>query len=301
MVDTPPGGVEIEPSRVMTDSPFPPVGRGPHDRARLARALADARRDAGVSGMEAGRRAGMSQSKVSKIERGFLLPTVDDVRQLCMAYEMDKRATAELAGLAAGLREEASARVIMARGVAEIQRRVGQLEASSQIMRTFQPTMVIGLLQTPAYARCVFSSSADVDDVDDAVAARLARQPALRDQSKQFRLVMTEGALRWQAGSAALMAEQVEAIAECTKLPNVAVGLIPWVTPVRLFPRHGFHLYDDAAVIVGTETATATMTGQADIETYAELFDALERLASFGDQCREHLTRIANEYRQLAV
>ena len=284
----------------MTDlTVTPPVGHGPRGRARLADALAQARKDAGISGAEAGRRAGMSQSKVSKIERGFLLPTVDDVQKLCEAYSVGPDVAAELRSLAGGLREEASSRVIMARGVAEIQRRVARLEASSRLIRSFQSTMVIGLLQTEAYATCVFSSSADVTDVDEAVAARLARQPALRDQSKQFRLVMTEGALRWHADSPAVMAAQLDTIAECSTLPNVEVGVIPWTTPVRLFPRHGFHLYDHDAVIVGTETATATMTGKADVHTYVDLFAALEHLASFGDDAREHLARIASEYRKL--
>jgi len=45
------------------------------------------------------------------------------------------------------------------------------------------------------------------------------------------------------------------------------------------FPRHGFYVYDEDAAMVGTETASATMTGAADIATYVELFGALEDLA----------------------
>ncbi|MGH3714735.1 MAG: helix-turn-helix domain-containing protein [Micromonosporaceae bacterium] len=282
------------------------VGRGPTDRGRLARALAEARRSAGIAGADAGRRAGMSQSKVSKVERGFLLPTVDDVRKLCQAYAVGEELREELLALAADLRAEASARVILARGVAEMQRRIALLESSATTIRSFQPAMIIGLLQTPAYAQCVFSSARDTDaaaaDRDskaDAVTARLDRQVVLRDQSKQFILIMTEGALRWHACSAVLMAEQIEAIVEASRLPNVAIGLIPWTTPVRLFPRHGFHLYDDDATVVGTETATATITGHADVLTYLELFRALEDVAVFDDHAREHFGRIAKEYRQL--
>lgn len=69
---------------------------------------------------------------------------------------------------------------------------------------------------------------------------------------------------------------------------------------MRLFPRHGFHLYDSDAVVVGTETATATMTGPADIATYTELFEVLEALACFGAEAQHHRGRITGEYRQLA-
>lgn len=288
----------------MTTTPTPPAGRGPGDRIRLSQTLREARNHLGLSGMEAGRRAGMSQSKVSKIERGFLLPSVEDVEALCRVYELPPEERTDLIALATGLREEAGTRVILARGVAEMQRRIGQLEASASLVRSFQPTMVIGLLQTSAYMRHVFGmpiQEISAEERDAAVAAREARQRVLDDLPKHFVLIMTEGSLRWQAGSAATMVEQVEAIAEAAKRPNVRVGIIPWTTPVRLFPRHGFHLYDTDAVIVGTETATATMTGAADVATYVELFGALEELAMFDDAAQEHFARIASEYRALAA
>jgi|1186.fasta_scaffold56825_3 hypothetical protein len=49
-----------------------------------------------------------------------------------------------------------------------------------------------------------------------------------------------------------------------------------------------------------TETATATLTGSTDIAVYHELFAALEVLASFDDEAREHLQRIAADYAALA-
>jgi hypothetical protein len=137
------------------------------------------------------------------------------------------------------------------------------------------------------------------EETDSAVRARLDRQRVLDDETKQFVLIMSEGALRWQAGSPALMAEQAEAIAAATKRPNMRFGIIPWTTPVDRFPIHGFHVYDEDAVIVGTLTATATITGTADIATYLEQFAALETFATFDDDARDHLARIRNEYRQL--
>jgi len=289
----------------MTSASSTSAGRGPADRVRLAAALREARHHVGLTLLETGQRAGMSHSKVSKIERGYLLPGGDDVIALCRAYGVADHERDELVALATGLRQEASAKVILARGIAEMQRRIGQLEGSSSLIRGYQPALVDGLLQTTAYMRLVFgvsdSQAVSADEVDAAVAARLRRQSLVDDESKQFVLLMTEGALRWQAGSPALMAEQVGAVAAAARRPNLRVGLIPWTTPVRLFPLHGFHLYNDDAVIVGTLTATATMTGAADIAAYAELFAELQAVATFGDEADVHLLRIANEYRQLAA
>lgn len=277
--------------------------RGPGARSRLAAALRDARSLAGLSGAEAGRRAGMSQSKVSKIERGFLLPTVDDVAALSRAFDLDAGQRDDLVGIASALREESSAKVVLARGASEMQRRIGRLESASTTLRSFSLSMVIGLLQTPAYVRCVFdvpnSQLRAAEDIDAAVAARADRQRVLADASKRFVLIMTEGALRWQAGSPDLMAEQVDFIAKVARRRNVRIGLIPWTKPVTVFPLHNFHLYDEDAAVVGTQTATATMTGAADVATYVELFAKLEAAAVFGRSLQTHLTRIADDYRQL--
>ena len=245
----------------------------------------------------------MSQSKISKIERGFLLPSVEDVATLCAVYEIPAGERDELLVITAGLREEASTRVTLARRVPEMQQRISRLEESATLLRGFQPTMVLGLLQTSAYARCVFeipdSQALPATAVEDAIADRADRQQVLADPSKHFVLIMTEGALRWQAGSAEIMAEQCEWLADASVHSAGQVGIIPWTTPVHFFPRHGFHLYDEDAVIVGTETATATITGAADIATYVELFAALEQLAAFGPEAQRNFLRLARDYQSL--
>jgi transcriptional regulator with XRE-family HTH domain len=287
----------------MTSTP-PPAAHGSAGRARLASALRAARKDSGLVGVDAGQRAGMSQSKVSKIERGFLLPSADDVAALCRAYGVPDSDQGELLALARSLHEESSARVRLARGTAEMQRRIGQLEASATLVRSYQPVMVVGLVQTAAYMRCVFgipdSRELAPGEVDSAVAAREKRQRVLSSPGRRFELVMSEGALRWQAGSAALMADQVHAVADAVSLPNVKLGIIPWTTPVRYFPLGGFHIYDDDAVLFGTEVATATLTAVSDVATYAELFTDIADTAAYGDEAREHLARIEADYRRLA-
>jgi len=77
------------------------------------------------------------------------------------------------------------------------------------------------------------------------------------------------------------------------------LGIIPWTTPVDIFPPQGFHIYDDDAVIIGTLTGMVTMTAPGDIATYHEEFSQIERLAVFGDEVRDHLARIADDYRRL--
>ena len=190
-------------------------------------------------------------------------------------------------------------RITLSRGAAFFQQRIRRLEESATLLRSWQPCMVIGLLQTPAYARLVFGAAVSGPDVDEAVTARLQRQATLRDQVPRAVLLMSEGALRWQAGSPEVMLEQIAAISAAIDLPNVDVGIIPFSAPATFFPRHGFHLYDSDAIIVGTESGTATITDGADVARYEKMFAQLEAIASMGAAARPVLDRIASDYRDL--
>lgn len=271
------------------------------NQARLAAELRELRATAHLGGIEAGRRAGISQSKISKIENQVLRPSPDDIRALCRVYGASAERQDNLVRLADSLRSETiePRRVTLSRGAHNMQQRIRKLEASSSLLRSFQPCMVIGLLQTEAYARLVFGASSSGRDIDKAVMARLERQTALRGQIPRAVLIMTEGALRWQAGSPDVMIQQIDAIVEASELPNLEVGIIPYSTPVTVFPRHGFHLYDSDAVIIGTETGTATIVDSEDIAGYEQLFAHLKELAVTSNEALKVLKRIAGDYRRL--
>jgi hypothetical protein len=66
-----------------------------------------------------------------------------------------------------------------------------------------------------------------------------------------------------------------------------------------VFPHTAFHLYDEAAVVVATRDGTAIINDSAYLADYRGLFDELARLASFGDDARNILRRIAEDYRGL--
>lgn len=271
------------------------------NQARLAAELRELRATAQLGGIEAGRRAGISQSKISKIENQVLRPSTDDVRALCRVYGASAERQDNLVRLAESLRSETiePRRVTLSRGAHNMQQRIRRLEASSALLRSFQPCMVIGLLQTEAYARLVFGASSSGQDIDKAVMARLERQAALRGQIPQAILIMTEGALRWQAGSPDVMIQQLHAIAQASERPNLEVGIIPYSTPVTVFPRHGFHLYDSDAAIIGTETGTATIVDNDDIAAYEQLFARLRELAVTSNEALKVLKRIADDYQSL--
>jgi len=70
------------------------------DRMELAGALRELRRASGLSGAALGARVYMSQTKVSRIETGHVVPSVTDVELLVHAMQVDPDRGRELVGLA---------------------------------------------------------------------------------------------------------------------------------------------------------------------------------------------------------
>lgn len=275
-------------------------GRGQFERDELSRLLRHLRNQAGLGGRELAARAGFGQSKLSKIETGLLLPTHDDVEAICRAAEAtaaQRDAALDLATAARG--EIESARIILRRGAYRKQQQVARIEAQTRLHRSFDLGAVIGLLQTPDYMQQVFVRRLSPGDQAKAIDARRNRQQILNDPGKRFELVMTEGALRWRVSSGARMAAQIEHIAEVSRLPNVSVGVIPWMRQAHVLPGHEIHLYDEWLAIVAIETATATIEDPRDIAIYVELFTELASLADFGEAAAPLLRQIAQDYRNL--
>lgn len=127
----------------MNDSPA---------RPELAATLRRLRQDAGLSGIEAARRAGLSQSTVSRLETGRRAPTVKEITTLCKAYRAPAEVRAALQATARNLQEGTSSARIVLQRPREMQERIGRIERSAALIRGFQPAMVIGLTQTLDYA-----------------------------------------------------------------------------------------------------------------------------------------------------
>lgn len=242
--------------------------------------------------------ARFSQPALSRAERGKarLAPSV--LRVLCQTYGVDAAQQAALIQEA----EDAEAGYVDARVVLQagntvnLQQRFARLERTAVEIRSFNPVMVLGPLQTPGYAATVFGTSED----DPLVTTRMARQrKMIADRRRRWTLIQTEGALRWQARSPAVMVEQMEHLVRLSNAPQVELGVIDWRSPVEIFPHGAFHLYDDDAVVVATRDGTAIINDRARIADYYALFEELTGCASFGNPARDVLNGIAEDYRSL--
>ncbi|MGH3695096.1 MAG: helix-turn-helix domain-containing protein [Pseudonocardiaceae bacterium] len=265
---------------------------------RLSATLRQLRKRAGLSGTDVAQRAGLSQTTISRFESGKRVPTESDIRTLCRIYGAPAQTRQELLDIGKDLREgSTSARVVLQRHEAvSMQARIKRIEEVSARIRSFNPVIVIGLLQTHDYIRALLSRRYSGRELDGMVAGRLARQEAL-DTDREFHFLLTEGALRWHVGSPLVMAAQAEHLAQLGQLANVRIGIIPWTRPTDCPIIHAFQIYDERAVWLNTEISAALITDERDVADFAARFDIYADFADYGDAARRVFERIANEYR----
>jgi Domain of unknown function (DUF5753) len=76
-------------------------------------------------------------------------------------------------------------------------------------------TAVVGLLQTEGYVDALLGDWLSGEDRTHMISSRMERQRLL-DTDREFILVMSEGALRWNMGGAAVMVEQLDRLIHTT-------------------------------------------------------------------------------------
>jgi transcriptional regulator with XRE-family HTH domain len=104
---------------------------------------------AGLSGRDLAQATGVSQSTISRAERGHAVLSLPEVTAWADATGItgDRRAVLlALAEAAAGV--VATFRTGLTSGLAALQDSVGDLEANARVVRNFQPGIIPGLLQT---------------------------------------------------------------------------------------------------------------------------------------------------------
>lgn len=272
---------------------------------RLAGELRRLRDLSGLSGRELARRMGTNQSKVSRIESGTTIPSLPEVTAWASAIGASTEAHDSLMALAeAAFTEEQSWRDALRRRP-HAQDEVRALESRTRMMRTFQPSLVPGLLQTAEYARRVFSLLSGTlaeRDIPAAVAGRLSRQLALYETDRSFSFLITEGALRWRPGPPELMVAQLDRIASVSTLDNVSVGVIPLGVQAVTMLTHVFVIYEgwdeqDTLVEVDTIHAQLLVKRPDDVALYRQRWERLTQMAVVAEEAREFISGLSASLR----
>ncbi|MFG1608038.1 helix-turn-helix domain-containing protein [Actinoplanes sp. NPDC049265] len=281
-----------------------PDGFGPR-HIQLVSELRKLRKQAGVSGRLLATRTGLSQSKISRIEVGTITPTMPEVTAWAEAVGTTAETRDRLRSLTEAAHAEVHSWQTLLTDRPHLQGDIGQRETAARRIRTFQPSIVPGLLQTVEYATSVFRMSAvpyTPEDLAAAVTGRMNRHAALYGNGERFEFLVTELALHWSPGPNEVLMTQLERIAALITVESIPIGVIPHhATAVTAIP-HGFVIYDGVAedqtyVSIETVHANVLAVKPSDVTLYENQWSLLSRMAVFGDSARDLIAARASQLR----
>ncbi|SMF64600.1 helix-turn-helix transcriptional regulator [Streptomyces sp. Amel2xC10] len=248
-----------------------------------------------LTGAQLAERQGWHKSKVSRLENGRQTPTADDLRAWAEATgqpDTYDELLARLRGFESHIR---SWRRQLASGHRPVQDTHLTAHADATLFRGWETSMIFGILQTPDYARHIFTRYADLQrtprDTEDAVRSRMRRQEALYDPAKRFYLLLWEPALHTLVCPPAVLAAQLDRLAGTIGLDTVELGIIPLSASVRIPPATAFWLYDDRQVIVENWHAELWIDDPTSVDTYLRTWATLRQSAVYGADAQNVIAR----------
>lgn len=257
-------------------------------RIRLGTQLRRLREEAEISQGDAGVVIRSSASKISRMELGRIPVKARDLTDLLSFYGVSDEAEREsMLALSSGGSGPGWWQAYGDAVPAWMKPYLG-LEQAARLIRSYDVQFVAGLLQTPEYARAVFSlpGGSVGERADRQLAVRMRRQEILhRADPPHLWAVIDEAALRRPVGGTAVMRAQIEHLLEISQLRHVNIQVLPFRAgghaaggPVILLRFAGDLLPD--VVYLEQLMSAIYPSGQADLAHY---WDLLNKLATEAD------------------
>ncbi|MFJ5117893.1 helix-turn-helix domain-containing protein [Kitasatospora sp. NPDC088548] len=264
-------------------------------RIALGLRLRELRAEGDLTGRQLAERLDWTQSKVSKLETGRQTATHDDLKAWAEGVGQPHVAAELAARLRAFESGSRSWRRQLAAGHKPVQDTLTAENDRSAVLRAWQSSMIVGMLQTPDYARHIFSAYVDLHqsprDVEDAVRARVRRQESLYQPGKQYRIIMWESALRALVCPPAVMVAQLDRLSGVIGLDTVSLGIVPFEASLKLPPANGFWIHDERLVIVEDWHAELWLDQQDNVALHLRVWETLAGAAVYGADAHKVITR----------
>jgi transcriptional regulator with XRE-family HTH domain len=283
-------------------------------RRNIAAALRQLREDSGKNLSEVAEDLMISTSKLSRLENAQGRPQPRDIRDLVRYYGIEgaplgKRLrqwadTAQRRGWWNDLDDEVLGSVLGGFGLdAHI-----SYETDATVARIYTLPFLPALLQADDYATAIFRDmeGRSQDEIDQLLEVRARRKQALsyREGLDPLRLVAVthESALRQAVGSAQIMRDQLDALIEDSKAPNVSLHVLPFsARPVfTMTCMYAYFEYEGAGMeqdVVHIETHAGywSIEDPDKVARYREAHDALVKASLSEADSRDLIRSIRDE------
>jgi transcriptional regulator with XRE-family HTH domain len=273
-------------------------------RRRLGQELRRLRELKGMTAEEVAERLLVSQSKISRLENGRRSISQRDVRDLCGVYEVeDQRIVDSLMQMAKDSRQQGWWHAF---GDIPYSVYIG-LETDAESLRTYEPQIITGLLQTRRYAEALIQGAlpeTSVADIEKRVQVRIRRQERVTAEHNPLRLwvVLDEAALRRIVGNKQIMREQLEYVAEMSQLPHITVQVLPFDVGAHPGINGQYSILefsdtaDSSVVYIEGVTSDLYLEKPLDVQKYTVMYEHLRAQALNVEQSRQRIEDVAKEY-----
>jgi transcriptional regulator with XRE-family HTH domain len=261
-------------------------------RRQLAAELRRLRNETGMSIEDVAGRLGWRGSKVSRIENRQIGVSIQDLRKLLDLYTVaDESYREELFELCRRATERGWWRSYGKDVIPSAYANLIGLETEAATIRTYQPELVPGLLQTADYARAAIRTGRPADtskEIDRRTEVRLERQEALTRTSPpppKLSVVLNEAVLARPVGGPKVMRAQIEHLLRDRDRENIVIQVLPFSTgehPAMVGPFTMLTFEDPAdPAVVDVENVMGSLALEKpeEIQAYEEVWGAIQAKA----------------------
>ncbi|MFD7016713.1 helix-turn-helix domain-containing protein [Streptomyces sp. NPDC059928] len=256
---------------------------------RLGGELLRLRDAAGKTQQQAAQVISATNSKIVKMERGWVPMRDPDIRALCEFYGLaDPSATGRLLELAKLDRERRKAKGWWQHSphAGALSEYIAMEDVATRV-RAWQQCLIPGLLQTPIYTRALGVSEGtweNPEDIERWVQVKQKRQERLLGPNPlRLYAVVWEAALRQLVGGPGAMRTQLGHLLDVAQLPNVSLQVLPFHAGAHPCMAGAFNLISFAEAgavdVVHIDTIGSTVWAENAEEgpAYSAFFDQTAR------------------------
>lgn len=264
---------------------MPPRTSPSERQQRLGAELRKLRVRARMSGDAAAELIGAERTRISHIESGRVDVPRNGLYKLLRAYSCPS-----------GVYFDSLMEMALASGkgwwdefsdtIGPAARNLAELESRSTVLRTHEPMLIPGMLQTEEYARAVLGATeGDPQRADRYAQFRLARQRVLTaDPAVRYRAVIHEAALHTRVGGPSVMRRQLLRLIEVSRLTSVTVQVYPfeagnYAAHTQSFVIYGATTPELDTVYLEHPTKSLFLRAGDQLGEYAKMFERLSDLA----------------------
>ena len=272
-------------------------------RRRLASLMRQLREQARKSKDEAATHAGTATRTITRIEAAEHNPSPSVIAMLATFYGLPPKQVDDLVTLCRQSRRKGWWHSYGSAIPTWFEVYVGLEEEVSEI-RSYQPEVVFGLLQTEGYIRAMMLADVRVpsdNELEQRVTVRLKRQERLEgDDAAKLWVVLNEAVLHRQVGGPDVMRKQLRHLIAVSRRNNVVLQVLPFTAGAHPANDGAFNILgfpepaDPAVVYLQTRLGSAFMEEPGDVAKYTEIFDHLRVEALSQDDSRALITRVAD-------